>query len=107
MVLIHQPTPGRTAAPAGLSARKVIIVGASGQLGVPTVDALSDLIGADKITVVTRNPGSAFSGKFKLEGVSVVHGDCNSTDSLVRPFTGATAVFLITPGSEVRAHGCA
>ena len=46
------------------SAGKIVVVGASGYSGVPTVSALVRTVGADSVVVATRNPSSAAATGF-------------------------------------------
>lgn len=80
----------------------MVIVGVSGIVGAPTVAALSAVVGAERIVAVTRNPESAIARGFAAKGVTVAKGGYNSKDTLVEIFAGASAVFLITPGCNVR-----
>ncbi len=67
------------------------------------MSALARAIGAANVVVATRNVDSAPATAFKALGVSVIAGDFNDVESLKAAFTGARAVYLIAPGTEV---GC-
>ena len=84
------------------SAGKIVVVGASGFSGGPTVSALVRTVGADSVVVATRNPSSAAATGFKELGATVVAGDLNDVEGLKAVFAGARAVYIIAPGTEVR-----
>ncbi len=84
------------------AAQKIVVVGASGYIGKATIAHLAKRTDPKNVTVVTRNPVSAAAEEFKKHGVHVVAGDLGTPASLAGPFTGATSVYVIVPGSEVR-----
>ena len=81
---------------------KIVVVGASGYLGKPTVTALTKAMGAANISVVTRNPAAAATGELGATGATLIKGDFADVDSLKSAFTGAAIAYIITPGTEVR-----
>lgn len=84
------------------AAQKIVVVGASGYIGKATIAHLAKRTDPKNVTVVTRNPDSAAGEEFKKHGVHVVAGDLGTPASLAGPFTGATSVYVIVPGSENR-----
>ena len=83
------------------SAGKTVIVGASGYIGKATVALLSRTIGGDKVIVATRNPDAQSADAFRAVGATVVAGDLNHIHTLKAVFAGASAVYVIAPGTEV------
>lgn len=85
---------------------KIVIVGASGFIGKATVLSLVQAVGGDRVVVATRNPEAPSADAFKSVGASVVKGDLNHPDALKDAFVGASSVFIIAPGTEVRHRKC-
>ena len=85
------------------AAPKIVVVGASGYVGKATIAHLVKHADPKTVSVVTRNPGSPTAEEYKALGVHVVAGDLASPGSLAGPFTGATSVYIIVPGTEVGA----
>ena len=79
-----------------------MLVGASGYIGKATVAALVGKVGGQRIVVATRKVDSDAAGQYKALGASVVFGDLNMPHQLETEFFGASAVYIIAPGSEVR-----
>jgi len=82
---------------------KYVIVGASGSVGIPTVEHLVKHLKAEDVYVATRHPESP-KPQFVGAGVRLIHGDLNDVGSLTEAFKDATAAFIIPPGVENRAE---
>ena len=79
----------------------IVVVGASGFIGKATVALLSKKF-PGRVVVATRNAASEAAQGFQKAGARVVPGDLGTPSSLKAAFTGADAVYVITPGTEVR-----
>ena len=73
---------------------KVIITGASGQLGRRTAEFILDAHGQENLVLVTRNPPALAS--FAERGVDVRFGDFDEPSSLVAAFAGGDRMLLIS-----------
>lgn len=80
---------------------KIVIVGASGYIGKPTVAALAKSVGGGNVFVVTRNLESAAATELAATGATLVKGDFADVESLKSAFAGASIAYIITPGAEV------
>ena len=80
----------------------VFVIGASGNIGAATVQALS-LRYADNLEIRAgvRNPDSDKAGKLKLPGVTVVRTEMGAPD-LKDTLKGVDALYIVTPGAENR-----
>ena len=82
----------------------VFVIGASGQIGTATVQALSTRF-SDKLDIRAgvRNPDKA--DKLKgIKGVTVVRAEMGVKGELVNTFKGVDALYIVTPGTENRAE---
>jgi NAD(P)H dehydrogenase (quinone) len=73
---------------------KIIITGATGQLGNGVVIELLKKTDAKNISVVVRDPQKAES--FKKAGITILKGDYMDYNSLVEAFTGQEKLFFIS-----------
>lgn len=73
----------------------IVVVGATGQQGGGCVDALLQQ-GKFKIKAVTRDLSSDAAKALKKRNVDVVTANLSDKESLVKAFTGAHGVFLVT-----------
>ena len=82
----------------------VFVIGASGNVGSATVQALSAKY-ADKVEIRAgvRNPEKAEKLK-GLPGVTVVQAEMGAKQQLVGIFRGVDALYIVTPGTENRAE---
>jgi uncharacterized protein YbjT (DUF2867 family) len=75
---------------------RILVTGATGQQGGSVVDAL--LRKRQNVTGLTRNPESEKARILAERGVTLVTGDMNDKESLIRAFSGIDTLFLvITP----------
>jgi len=81
---------------------KIVIIGATGDVGCPTVTSLVRLVDPSTVCVATRDPECVEARTFQSLGVNVVHGDLNSVESAQAAFAGAWTVYIIFPGVENR-----
>ena len=82
----------------------IFVIGASGNVGSATLQALSDkYAGKFDIRAGVRNPDKADKLK-SLAGVSVVQATQGDKDNLVGIFKGVDALYIIAPGTENRAE---
>ena len=82
----------------------VFVIGASGNIGSATVQALSTRF-SDKLDIRAgvRNPDKA--DKLKgFKGVTVVRAEMGVKGELVDTFKGVDALYIVTPGAENRAE---
>lgn len=77
------------------STKLLVVVGATGTQGSAVVSAFLTEPGW-RVRGVTRNTKSSGSRQLSAKGVEMVAADLNSTDSLVRAFGGANAIFAVT-----------
>jgi NAD(P)H dehydrogenase (quinone) len=92
---------------AAASGDKIIISGASGQLGQLTIKALlARGVSAKNLILVSRTPASL--DEYAKQGAAVRFGDFNEPESLPAAFAGGTRMLLISigggPGPRPRAH---
>ena len=80
----------------------VFVIGASGNIGQATIQALSSKY-ADKLEIRAgvRNPDKA--DKLKLPGVTIVQAQMGDKDTLINTFKGVDALYIVTPPTENRA----
>jgi uncharacterized protein YbjT (DUF2867 family) len=74
--------------------RPIAVIGATGQQGGSTVDAL--LARKQAVRALVRDTESAGAGALRARGVEVVAADQENSESLQRALTGATALFFMT-----------
>ncbi len=73
---------------------KILVTGATGNLGAAITASLLKKTDAANITVMVRNAAKA--EHLKEQGVKVVTGDYNDYDSMLAAFTGADKVYLVS-----------
>jgi len=82
---------------------KIVVVGASGNVGSATVRRLSELYGSEiDIVAGVREPKKLGDKFADLKGVRVEAADQGDKIGLQAALKGASAVFLVTPGSQDR-----
>jgi NAD(P)H dehydrogenase (quinone) len=82
--------------------KKILITGATGQLGATVVNELTGKKGIENVSVLVRDLSKA--GQLKEKGVNIIIGDYNNYDSLVSAFTGVNKLYFIS-GSDVLNRG--
>ena len=81
------------------AAERIVISGASGNLGGLTVDALLERgVPASRLILVSRTPDEL--GKYKDLGASVRFGDFTKPESLPAAYAGGTRMLLISVGGS-------
>lgn len=73
---------------------KIIITGATGQLGTATINSLLNKVDAKNISVLVRDAQKTES--LKSKGIEVYKGDYYDYDSLVKAFKGQDKLFFIS-----------
>ena len=82
----------------------IFVIGATGNIGTATLQALSDkYAGKFDIRAGVRNPDKADKLK-SLAGVTVVQATQGDKDNLVGVLKGVDALYIIAPGTENRAE---
>jgi NAD(P)H dehydrogenase (quinone) len=81
---------------------KILITGATGNLGGSVVSELIEKTGNHNVSVLVRDLSKA--GKLKDKGVKLVQGDYNDYNSLVRAFKGVDKLYFVS-GSDVVNRG--
>lgn len=77
---------------------KVLILGASGSIGMVTIAALQKRHETEvEITAGVHDPS-----KFKQDGIAAVKADMGEPDELVETLTNFDRVYIVTPGHEDR-----
>ena len=80
----------------------VFVIGASGNIGSATIQALSTkYVNKLEIRAGVRNPEKA--DKIKLPGVTIVQAEMGAKDKLKETLKGVDALFIVTPGVKNRA----
>ena len=82
--------------------KKILITGATGNLGTLVVDGLIRKTGSENISVLVRDLQKAV--KLKEKGVQLIKGDYNDYNSLVSAFQGTDKLYFIS-GSDVINRG--
>lgn len=77
---------------------KILITGATGQLGSAVVNELIGKRGSENVSVLVRDPSKVV--RLKEKGVKVVMGDYNDYTSLARAFQGIDKLYFVS-GSDV------
>jgi NAD(P)H dehydrogenase (quinone) len=77
---------------------RILVTGATGQLGKAVVHELLQRIGVTDLSVLVRDEAKA--ADLKVRGVNVITGDYNEVDSLVAAFKGIDKLYFVS-GSEV------
>lgn len=82
----------------------VFVLGASGSIGVATVQSLSSKF-AEKVEIRAgvRNPDKADKLK-EISGVTIVQASMADKDGLVTTLAGVSSLYIVVPGSENRAE---
>ncbi len=73
---------------------KIVVVGASGYLGKPTVASLAKSFVPASVVVVTRSTETPAADEFRAAGVTVVKGGFADAESLKSAFTGASIAYF-------------
>jgi NAD(P)H dehydrogenase (quinone) len=73
---------------------KILVTGATGQLGQAVVNELLNKINASNISILVRNLAKA--EELKAKGVSVIQGDYNDYTSLVAAFRGVDKLYFVS-----------
>lgn len=73
---------------------KILITGATGQLGRAAVNELLQKVNSNDISVLVRNPEKAED--LKAKGVKVIKGDYNDYASLVAAFKGVDKLYFVS-----------
>jgi nucleoside-diphosphate-sugar epimerase len=77
------------------SAKLIVVIGTTGTQGSSVVSTFLREPGW-RIRSITRNPNSDVSRKLSAKSVETVAADLNDTQTLIRTFKGANAVFAVT-----------
>ena len=80
---------------------KIVVIGASGYIGKPTLSHLLKLVDPATVYIATRNPDAEVNAPYKAAGAHVIHGDLGNYAATVSAFAGADTVYIIAPGTEV------
>ncbi|MGN7356893.1 SDR family oxidoreductase [Paenibacillus sp. SAF-054] len=75
---------------------KILITGATGNLGSRTLDLLLKKVPSNQVAVLVRDPESEKIERFVKEGVEAHQGDYFDYNSLIRAFDGVEKVMLIS-----------
>ncbi|GGE02382.1 SDR family oxidoreductase [Paenibacillus nasutitermitis] len=75
---------------------KILITGATGNLGSRTLDLLLKKVPSNQVAVLVRDPESEKIERFVKEGVEAHRGDYFDYNSLLRAFDGVEKVMLIS-----------
>src|SRR5215207_6303175 len=73
---------------------KILITGATGQLGRAAVDELLQKVNAGDISVLVRDPQKA--AELKAKGINVIKGDYNEYASQVTAFKGIDRLYFVS-----------
>lgn len=88
---------------------KILVTGATGQLGSLVVEALLKSVPSERLAVSVRDPGKAEN--LRHRGVDVRQGDFDRPETLERAFAGAQRMLLISTTSDnetrIRQHRAA
>lgn len=77
---------------------KVLVTGATGNLGTKIVKHLLDLLPAEQLAVSVRKPEKA--EKFRARGVEVRHGDFDRPETLASAFAGIDRLLMISSDGD-------
>lgn len=107
-VLVAVASLGVTVHAQRASGEKLIVSGASGQLGGQVIaELLARGVPASDLILVSRTPESL--AQYAAQGASVRFGDFNQPESLAAAFKGGTRILIISisggTGSRAEAHG--
>ncbi|SDZ39198.1 NAD(P)H dehydrogenase (quinone) [Evansella caseinilytica] len=86
---------------------KMLVTGATGQLGALVVEALLKTVPAENVAVSVRDPQKA--AHLKAQGVDVRQGDFTKPETLIPAFAGIDRLLIISsaPGDRVAQHKAA
>ncbi|MDX1561671.1 MAG: NAD(P)H-binding protein [Gammaproteobacteria bacterium] len=90
------------------AANQLLITGASGQLAQRVAELLLETVPAERLTLVSRNPGALAT--FEQRGVTVRRGDFAEPESLADAFAGADRMLLVSATDlerRTQQHGAA
>lgn len=79
--------------------KKILITGATGQLGKVVVNELLQKINAGEITILVRDPKKA--EELKTKGVNVLKGDYTDYGSLVTAFKGIDKLYFVSSSDKI------
>ena len=86
---------------------KMLVTGATGQLGSHIVETLLKTVPAEQLAVSVRNPAKAEA--LKARGVDVRHGDFDRPDTLDAAFAGVDRLLIVSADGDnearMRQHG--
>jgi NAD(P)H dehydrogenase (quinone) len=77
---------------------KLLVTGATGNLGSKVVDALLKTVPADRLAVSVRNPGKA--EHLRAKGIEVRQGDFDSPETLDTAFAGIDRILIISADGD-------
>lgn len=77
---------------------KILVTGATGQLGSKVVEALSKSVPASQLAVSVRNPEKAES--LRARGIEVRHGDFDHPETLDLAFKGVERLLLVSTDGD-------
>lgn len=106
--LLHAPAQAQDPEAAATSAERLIVSGASGQLGGLVVEELlAQGVTPDRLILVSRTPGKL--ERYAAMGAAVRYGDFTEPESLPEAYSGGSRMLLISIGgasvSRPEAHG--
>lgn len=80
----------------------LMVIGASGYVGVATIKSLAKYKKDFTIFAGVRNLDSPKNAPLAIPGVTLVKADMNLPHTMVPAFTGVDCVFIVTPGDKER-----
>lgn len=83
---------------------KILVTGATGQLGSKIVEFLSKKISTSTIIAGTTNPASEKALALTAQGIEVRKADFNDQASLVEAFTGVDKVFIVSTFGDLELY---
>jgi len=82
----------------------LMVIGASGYIGVATIKSLMKFKKDFTIFAGVRNLDSPKNAPLAIPGVTLVKADMNLPHTMVPAFTGVDCVFVVTPGDKERTN---
>src|SRR5215217_4037784 len=79
---------------------KILVTGATGQLGKAAVSELLQKVDANNISVLVRDPQKAED--LKEKGINVIKGDYNDYASLVAAFKGVNKLYFVSSSDVMK-----